>query len=307
MRLLFTILFLTIVSSSYSQYRISSYLTKHRSRRHKNSLEKGAIFFSWGFNRSFYTDSKVHFEGKGHSFDLTNVRAEDNQSHRFSGNFYNPLDWTKTQYNFKLGYYFKNKWSMTIALDHMKYQIIDNSGATLDGDVTFTSDEYISFNDNLSFYHGNWYSKSVIIDKDYFNYNTNGGMNYLHLEWAKTAEIYNYNTKRPFVISSVTGFGTGIVLSNVNFTYNGKQNVKARSLSGYGASLFTGVRFEFLRQLYLYANVSGGLLHQVRAKTIKTDDLSYARHLFLYSQFDAGLGFFLFRRPKNGCDDCPVW
>ncbi|MDB0011317.1 hypothetical protein N9E20_00760, partial [Crocinitomicaceae bacterium] len=209
MRFLFLCLLILFSKDSLGQFKLSK-LSRFRSSRHKNTKEAGTIFCSWGFNRSFYTDSKVHFEGKGHSFDLTNVRAEDNQSHRFSGNFYNPLDWTKTQYNFKLGYYFKNKWSMTIALDHMKYQIIDNSGATLDGDVTFTTDEYISFNDNLSFYHGNWYSKSVIIDKDYFNYNTNGGMNYLHLEWAKTAEIYNYNTKRPFVISSVTGFGTGI-------------------------------------------------------------------------------------------------
>jgi len=306
MRFLFIIFLIVFTSDSFAQFR-SSKFARFRSSRHKNTHEAGTIFFSWGFNRSFYTDSRMKFSGKGHNFELSNIKAEDNQSNRFSGNFYNPLDWTKTQYNIKLGYYFKNKWSMTIALDHMKYQIIDNSGATLDGEVTFTTDEYISFNDNLSFYHGDWYSKSVIIDKNYFNYNTNGGMNYLHLEWAKTAELYNYNTKRPFVISSVTGFGTGIVLSNVNFTYNGTEHVKARSLSGYGASLFTGVRIEFFRQMYLYANVSGGFLHQVNAKTIQSDQLSSARHVFFYSQFDAGLGFFLFKRHKNGCDDCPVW
>jgi len=303
MRFIVVLILLSFSSQSFGQKR----LAKFRSGRHKNTQDAGTIFLSWGFNRTTYTDSKIHFDGKGHSFDLSNVIAQDNQSHRYSGNFYNPLDWTKTQYNFKLGYYFKNKWSMTIALDHMKYQIVDNSGAILDGEVTYITDEYISFNENTSFYHGDWFSKSVIIDKNYFNYNTNGGMNFLHLEWAKTAELYNYNTKRPFVINSVTGFGTGIILSNVNFTYNAKENVKAISLSGYGASVFTGLRFEFLRQVYLYANFSGGLLHQVNARTIKSDDLSSARHLFFYGQFEAGLGFFLFKKPKNKCDDCPVW
>ena len=307
MRLLFTILFLTIVSSSYSQYRIPSYLTKHRSSRHKNSLEKGAIFFSWGFNRSFYTDSKIHFEGNGHNFDLSQVRGEDNQSNRFSGNFYNPLSWTKTQYNVKLGYYFKNKWAMTIALDHMKYQIVDNSGARLNGQVTFTKDEDVYFNEDLSFYHGNWLSKPVIIDKDYFDYNTNGGMNYLHFEWTKSRELYNYNTKRPLVINAYMGFGTGVIISNVNYTFKNQYNVKARSFSGYGASVLGGVRVEFFRRLYLYSNISFGVLHQVHAKTIDSDSFAYARQLLTYGQFDAGLGILFFKRPKNGCDDCPIW
>ena len=307
MRLFFTFLLLFLVSNSYSQYRISSYLTKHRSSRHKNSSEKGALFFSWGFNRSWYTDSKIHFEGLGHDFDLSQVSARDNQSSKYTGNFYNPLDWTKTQYNIKAGYYYKNKWSITFALDHMKYQIKERDGVRLDGQVTFTADNDVYFNKTKSFYHGSWLSVPIILDKDYFDYNMNAGMDFLHLEFAKTFEIYNYNTKRPLVINAYPGVGLGLIMSSVSYLYDGQLNEKARSLSGYGASILGGFRIEFFRQFYFYSNVSFGLLHQVRASTRREDDFSYAHHFFGYAQVDSGIGFLLYKRPKNGCDDCPIW
>src|SRR3972149_3153003 len=49
----------------------------------KNLKRKGNFFFYWGYNRSAYTKSDIHFWGDGYDFTITNVKAKDEPTHDF--------------------------------------------------------------------------------------------------------------------------------------------------------------------------------------------------------------------------------
>ena len=41
---------------------------------------KGKIFFYWGWNRGYFSNSDIHFSGEGYDFVLEDVKANDRQT-----------------------------------------------------------------------------------------------------------------------------------------------------------------------------------------------------------------------------------
>jgi hypothetical protein len=273
--------------------------------KRKVSNEKGTIFISWGYNRSAYTKSNLRLQGQGYNFDLQYCKARDNQSSLNSGD-YTLKSLSVPQYNFKIGYYYKQKWSISLGVDHMKYVFLDNNQVVLSGNLSF-QDKNVVIGDNINYGGLKLLSKNITTDRDVFHFENSKGLNYIHGELGLTEKIYVAGKKGQFVVSTNLGIGAGCLLSYTNLLFNGIQNPTTRSLSGYGLSTYAGLRFEFLKRIYLYSNFSVGFLHKIHEKTSIVDQVAYASQHFGYSQIEAGLGFFIFKKPKNACDDCPIW
>jgi len=63
--------FLLLVSiTSYSQDPLKSNYQKNK---------KGTFYFYWGYNRDWYSNSDIHFEGEDYDFELKDVIANDRQ------------------------------------------------------------------------------------------------------------------------------------------------------------------------------------------------------------------------------------
>jgi hypothetical protein len=77
----------------------------------------------WGWNRSNYSNSDIHFWGDGHDFTIKNAQASDMQtdiSHLF--NIYlNPSEITIPQTNLRVAYQYDADTAIALNLDHMKY------------------------------------------------------------------------------------------------------------------------------------------------------------------------------------------
>lgn len=86
--------------------------------------EKGKFFLTWGYNRSWYEKSDIHFTGQGHDFIAYDVKATDRPS-KLSLSYITPTEWSIPQFNFHIGYFFTNKYSVSIGWDHMKYVAIN--------------------------------------------------------------------------------------------------------------------------------------------------------------------------------------
>lgn len=84
--------------------------------------QKGKFFFYWGWNKSIYSNSTIHFKGDDYSFRLDKVKASDKQSEP-SLDYINPARMTIAQYNFRIGYFFNDRWSISFGNDHMKYVV----------------------------------------------------------------------------------------------------------------------------------------------------------------------------------------
>ena len=274
-------------------------------KKRKVSNEKGTIFISWGYNRSTYTKSNLKLQGQGYNFDMQYVKARDNQSPLNSGD-YSLTKLSVPQYNFKIGYYYKQKWSISLGVDHMKYIFSDNNKVVVSGNLSYQS-KYVSLGNNINYGSAPILLKNITTDRDVFHYENSKGLNYIHGELGLSEKLFVADKKGDIIISSNVGFGAGLLLSYTNLLFDGVQHETTKSLSGYGLSTFAGLRLEFLKRIYLYSNFSVGFLHKVHEKTSMIDEVAYASQYFGYSQIEAGLGLLLFKSPKRDCDDCPVW
>ena len=53
-----------------------------RKHQRKRSTNAGTLFFYWGYNRTAYTKSNIHFIGPDYDFVMKGVKATDRQTER---------------------------------------------------------------------------------------------------------------------------------------------------------------------------------------------------------------------------------
>ena len=63
---------------------------------------KGKIFFYWGWNRGYFSNSDIHFSGEGYDFVLEDVIANDRQSRFAFDPYFHPVRITIPQTKMKI-------------------------------------------------------------------------------------------------------------------------------------------------------------------------------------------------------------
>ena len=263
----------------------------------KDSQAKRAMFVYWGYNRSFYTDSKISFFGPGYDFSLAGVQATDRPSSDFI-TYVDPSTLTVPQFNARIGFNFKKKWALSFGYDHMKYVIVHGPTYLLSGRIN-------PLIDPISNWSGDYNAEPVTTDESILHYENTNGMNYIRAEISHIDKLVR--ASNAFAIYSVSGLGAGLVLNYNDFTFAGEKSMTTLSMSGVGASAHIGIRFEFFRHFFLQANNSVGFLYQHRVKTRGNDPYAYARQSLGYFQSDIVLGGIFYLRPKDNCNTCPNW
>lgn len=267
-----------------------------RKKPKKVSYGKGTLFGYWGYNRSAYTKSNLRLVGDGYDFTLKKATAHDNQSKKI-GEYIDLGNITVPQFNGRIGYYFKNHYAISFGYDHMKYIFDDGNKVFLDGHIDAGLDTAWS---------GTYNNEYVVTNREHFHYENSNGLNYLHFEIMRSDMLYRTkNTK--FAISTNFGLGTGGLLSFNDFNFQQRKDMVNISMSGYALSAHVGLRFEFFNHFFLQAEGSGGFMHQVRVKTRANELGAYATQKYGYTMGHIVAGFFLYLKPTNSCNDCPVW
>ena len=282
MRLIVLILFLApIVSNAQS-----------KSRKSKFSNSQGTLFGSFGINRSWYSKSTINFTGAGYDFKLKGSKAKDMPN-------YNLSKLQLTQFNARLGYYFKNYFAVSIGFDHMNYAMIDKNNVLFSGTVNPGVDTVTNFS-------GTYLNKDFITDNSKFDYQ-NVGLNYINLKLSRTDQWIKAGNKDWFAISSDLGLGLGAVLSSTNFKFAGIEDVKTSSLSGVGLSAYGGLRFEFFKHLFVQTGFTAGYMKQFNVHTRENEPNASVKQSFTFFQFESTIGFLIYARPTNDCRSCPHW
>ncbi|MFM7661279.1 MAG: hypothetical protein ACKO6A_01270 [Bacteroidota bacterium] len=296
---LFTLSVIWIKDACYSQYSstisLNSYLIEKR-KKPKNSMAKGTGFVYWGYNRSAYTRSTIHFEGAGYDFSLKGVKAKDRPSTTI-GEYFNPAKITVPQFNIRAGYNFKNYWNISLGYDHFKYVMVHGPEYLLNGKINEGVDPNWS---------GNYDDELVITNEKDFHYENSNGMNYIRLELSNVKNLVR-NGRDNFTLSYLLGLSSGAILSINDFNFGNQKDMATMSLSGLGVSGHAGVRFEFFKHIFLQTNVGVGFLRQMNVHTRPNDYNSFARQSIGYIEGNIVLGALFYIRPTNSCDSCPVW
>lgn len=226
--------------------------------RSKKKYHVRSMYFSWGYNEEWYTNSTLHVKqsGQGNDYQLVHLQAHDHKGWD-EGVFSRAL--TIPQYNYRLGFYFNEKQDLALELnfDHTKYIIQDGQKISIKGTLAHTP-----------------VSGPVVFSAaDGFHYYLNNGANFFLFNIVKRIGLYTAPTNNLRI--DLTGkAGIGPLIPHVDNSLFGQQNKPQFQIGGWNTGLETAVRFTIMRYAYLelsqkvdyarYSNleVYGGRAHQ---------------------------------------------
>lgn len=198
----------------------------------KHSNRKGEFYFSWGYNKEWYTKSDLHINQPelGNKYTFENVRAHDNPGWD-KGIFDRAM--TIPQYNYRIGYFFKDDLAIEINFDHTKY-IIDRQEVHFKGTMDNKPvDATTGWNENNGFY-----------------YFLNNGANFLLFNIVKRWDLYQHPRDK-IRIDVLAKAGVGPVIPHVENSLFGQKNNPGFQIGGWNVGVENAVRATFFKYAYL--------------------------------------------------------
>ena len=224
---------------------------------------------NWGGNIADFSKSNINFKGANYDFTLTNVVAEDKPK-GLHIDYINPLRMTIPQTNFRMGYYFTDKYSISLGVDHMKYVVVQNQTVNITGTID-------------GVYYDN---QPKVLTEDFLKFEHTDGLNYVNTELTRLddiSKIFNLNTDH-LQVNTVVGAGIGLLYPKTNTTLMGKERYDQFHISGYGASIKAGLNLTFLKHFYVQAELKGGYINMPDIRTTHDKADSASQHFNFLQQ-----------------------
>lgn len=223
----------------------------------KKKERKGEFYFSWGYNKEWYTRStvKVNQPGLNNNYKLHSVRSHDHPGWD-EGLFSIPI--SIPQYNYRIGFFFNKKKNLAfeINFDHTKHIIQDGQSLRLTGTLNGKqTDSTINFSEGNGFY-----------------YYLNNGANFLLFNIVKR---WNWQQSKSgkFKIDALGKAGIGPVIPHVQNSFFGQANDPGFQIGGWNVGVEGALRATFYKTIYLefankldYARYSNLKVYQGTAK-----------------------------------------
>ncbi len=231
---------------------------------------KGEFYFSWGYNKDWYTKSNVKIKQNelGNNYQFKNVSGHDHPGWDEKDFF--SKDLTIPQYNYRLGYFFNDKKNLGIEInfDHTKFIITDGQYAKIKGYIRNRNvDSSLIFSENQGFF-----------------YFLNNGANFLLFNITRRWQWYRCkNIKIDFLGKA----GIGPVIPHVENSFFEQRNDPGFQFGGWNTGVEGAMRATFFRHLYL--EVAGKLDYALYSnlKVYK----GTAKHAFNTAELILSLGY----------------
>ena len=229
MKLRISVVFILTMAFLLSGLLVQSQEKKDTGKKQR----KNEIYFSWGYNKEWYTNSTVHISqpDQGTNYILKSVSAHDHIGWD-QGLLSIPL--SIPQYNYRVGLYSnKHNIGFEINFDHTKY-IINNQGTHIVGTINNRAiDSSVMFNEQNGFF-----------------YYLNNGANFLLFNAVKKwhiSESKNEKTKWEFLAKA----GVGPLVPHVENMLFGHKNDPHFQIGGWNVGAEAALRATFYKTFYL--------------------------------------------------------
>ena len=222
---------------------------------------KGKFYVYWGWNRGTYSNSDIRFKGDNYDFTLSDVTARDKPT-KFGLNTYFRLDRiTIPQTNYRIGYFFKENYTVSIGVDHMKYVMNADQNVMINGTInTGSSYDKIYTNENIQ------------LVEDFLTFEHTDGLNYINVEVKRFddfSHLIGLNSKN-LQINLTEGLGAGILFPKTNTRLLGQERHDDFHLSGWGVSASVGLNITFLKHFFIQSDVKVGYINMSDIRTTKS-------------------------------------
>ena len=230
----------------------------------------------WGWNRSTYSNSDIHFWGADHDFTLSSVKANDMQAdvttENIFGTFLSPANMTLPQTNLRIAYQVSPDTAWAINLDHMKYVV--------------TPDQTVAFSGRIN--NDPQTGATRTLSTNYLNFEHTDGLNVVTVEYEKQYPVTQW--KAPFASRWVALVGAGIVYPKTNVTLNmvGRSRNDQFHLAGYSAGGGVGWEADFLDSWFFRSMFKMGYVTLPDVLTSSQGDK--ASHNFTYNELLIAVG-----------------
>jgi hypothetical protein len=234
----------------------------------KEIKNKGKFFLYWGWNRGYFSDSDISFKGDDYDFTLYDVKASDRQTPFSVDSYLNPGNITIPQTNYRIGYFFKENYTISVGVDHMKYVVDIDQTAKINGEITGSYPNG-SGGDFQGVYTGN---DMQLLDENFLKLEHTDGLNYVNVEVSRFDNISSFfklNAKN-FQINATEGVGIGILYPRTNATLLGKEKHDDFHISGYGVSARVGLDFTLFKYFFIMPELKTGYINMGDIRTTKS-------------------------------------
>ena len=250
---------------------------------------KGKFFAYWGWNWADFTKSNIHFKGEGFDFTLKKVVANDRQTPFNWGTYFNPVKGTIPQVNIRVGYFFKDNYSISVAHDHMKYVMDQDQVVKIDGKIEGTGTKY----------DGVYSNDDITLSEDFLKFEHTNGLNYANVEIRRYDHLFSIR-KLKMDFELVEGFGVGILYPKSDVTLiNNAQNNKF-NLAGYGFAPVVGLNAKFLKHFFIMGELKGGFINMPNVKVTNLNSDKGKQSFFFFQRIIvAGASFRLWKDKKS--------
>lgn len=238
--------------------------------------KKGSFYLYWGWNRDAYTKSDITFWGKDYEFKLDNVIAKDRQSLYRSNLYLNPATMTIPQYNLRFGYFFKDKYEISIGADHMKYVMKNSQTVNMDGHIENSGTAY----------DGQYNNQPMVMDTAFLMFEHTDGLNYLNAEVRRSDALISV---KYFNLSANYGGGFGVLVPRTNTTLMGNRRHDEFHLAGYGIGLAGALKLNFFKYFFIQGEAKYGFIHMPDIRTTY-DKADRAKQHFFFMQYNVVFG-----------------
>ena len=248
--------------------------TQSAAARDAENAKKWSVY--WGWNRSNYSNSDIHFWGDGHDFTIKNAQASDMQtdlSHLFDI-YLHPANITIPQTNLRVAYQYNADTAIALNLDHMKYVMTIGQVAEVVGTA-----------------NGAALSGTREINDSFVAFEHTDGLNVISLEVEKQRPVDLFGPAYPARIFALAGIGIVIPKSNVTMAVIGQTRNDEFHVAGYSAGLGAGLEVDFYKDFFFRTAYKFGYVNLPDVLTSARGDK--ASHHFTYNEIliAAGMRF----------------
>lgn len=245
-----------------------------------NLRQQGQWYGYWGWNNATYSDSDIHFYGDDYDFTLHNVSASDRQTPfsfaQIFHSYLNPGRLTIPQYNWRVGYFLADNWSISLGFDHMKYVMDQNQTVTMTGT-----------NNRAGYENTDPAPQQQQLTDEFLTYEHTDGFNQISLETEYFLPVWHFSGTQDIAVFAGAGAGILYPKSNVRLM-NGERNDEWH-VAGHSTLVKVGIEANLWRGLFVRFTGKYGYADMDDVLTSAYGDK--ASQTFYYDEYIGAIGY----------------
>lgn len=259
-------------------FLITVFTYNHSFSQSENVSKKGEIYTYWGWNRGWYSNSDIHFKGDDYDFTLYDVVAKDRQTPFGLTPHLHPGKFSIPQFNFRLGYFFSDKYAISFGDDHMKYVMQQKLTSKITGEIRNSQTKY----------DGVYSNDDIVLSRDFLTYEHTDGLNYLNVEIERFDRLFTF-PKLKAEINLKEAFGIGALMPKTNSKLLNYERKDEFHFAGYGLAAGLGLNITFFKHFFIQTEFKGGFINMPDVKTtVFPNDI--AQQHFWFTQWNGVFG-----------------